>query len=430
MRLSKRILSMIIVAALCMTMVFGCGAATGGSIQLTQEACSILEGETRKIIALTDEESKVSWASSDECIVSVVDGEIIGKKEGTATITASVGKTTAECVVTVGKDTTPEIYIASKNGGYYLEIGDEDGIQTNFVLCTRDGEGNVTEEEAPVLTYQMYNKGIASIGQDGVIMPLEIGPTTLTVSSGDLSCTVDVIVCTKLINSTKDWLEVLGTTDNLEAYYYVMNDLDFQDVKYNGPGTTVEKEAGNCFRGTIDGGNHVIKNISLNSASGYHGIFGSLLDAKVKNLSFENVTLTAGGTIVNGCGLAPSISGHGSTFENVFIDLQYAKKASGNSCILAGEIDGAGSFDKCLITVTSPSGDTVRDGIKVAGSCSEKAKFKNLVILCQGATPTEIPEGVQIFTDRMEAIWALNSGKLMGSDWTYSVTDIPQLGKE
>lgn len=388
-----------------------------------------MEGESVQIVAMTDEEGSVSWSSSDENIVSVTDGTVFGKREGKATVTAKMGNAKAECVVTVGGDNTENVYLASKVDGYYMEMDAKEGIQTEFVVCTRDEEGNITEQEATDLTYKMYNKGIATIDKGGKITPLEVGPTTMTVTNGDLSCTVDVVVSTKLIETPKDWLEVLNITDNLDAYYYVTEDLDFEGTKYTGIGTTIEKDVTKCFRGTIDGGNHTIKNITLNCSGGYRGIFGPLLDAKVSNLSFENVVLTGNGSVSNGCGLAPSITGHGVAFRNVSLDLQYQKKASGNSSVLAAEIEGTGIFEKCLIKVSSPSENTARDGIKIAGNCDTNAQIENLVVVCEGKAPSQIPDGVQIFTDKMEAIWSLNSNKNLGSAWDYSATELPELSK-
>lgn len=429
MKLANRGFSILMVLTLCMTMLLGCEKTSGNSIQLTQDTCSILEGESVQIVAMTDEEGTVSWSSSDESVASVTDGTIFGKKEGKTTVTAKQGNAKAECVVTVGGDNTESVYLASKVDGYYMEMDAQEGVQTEFVVCTRDEEGNVTEQEATDLTYKMYNRGIATIDENGVITPLEAGPTTMTVTSGDLSCTVDVVVSTKLIETPKDWLEVLKITDNLDAYYYVTEDLDFEGIEYTGIGTTIEKEQAKCFRGTIDGGNRTIKNITLKCSGGYRGIFGPLLDAKISNLSFENVVLTASGSVANGCGLAPSITGHGIAFRNVSLDLQYQKKASGNSSVLAAEIEGSGIFEKCLIQVSSPSENTARDGIKIAGSCDANAQMKNLVVVCEGTAPAQVPDGVNIFTDKMEAIWKLNSEKNLGSAWSYSATELPKLSK-
>ncbi len=428
MKLANKLISILMVLMLTMTVLTGCGSKKSGSMQLTQETCSLMEGEATRIVALTDEEGSVIWSSSDESVATVIDGEIFGKKKGEAVITAKMGTTKAECVVTVGGDNMDNVYLASKVDGYYIELNATEGIQTEFVVCTRDAEGNVSEASATDLTYKMYNKGIASVDEKGVITPLEAGPTTMTVTSGDLSCVVDVVVSTKMIQTPQDWLEVLGTTDNLDAYYYVTEDLDFAGVEYTGIGTAVAKEAGSCFRGTIDGGNHSIQNITIKCNGGYRGIFGPLLDAKVNNLSFENVVFTSSGNITNGCGLAPSITGHGIAFRNVNLELEYTKKASGSS-MLAAEVEGTGIFEKCLITVSTPSKNTVSDGIKLAGSLDENVQMKNLIILCEGAAPTQLPEGVLSFTDKMEAIWSLNSEKYLGSEWSYSATELPGLSR-
>jgi len=428
MKLANKWIGILMVLMLAMTVLTGCEGKKGSSIQLTQETCSLKEGESAKIIAMTDEEGSVIWSSSDESVASVTDGSIFGKKKGEAIITARMGTTKTECVVTVDGDGMDNVYLAPKVDGYYMELDASEGIQTEFVVCTRDAEGNVTEEAATDLTYKMYNRGIASVNKEGVITPLEAGPTTMTVTSGELSCVVDVIVSTKLIQTPKDWLDVLGTTDNLEAYYYVTEDLDFKGVEYTGIGTAVARESSSCFRGTIDGGNHSIKNITIKCNGGYRGIFGPLLDAKVNNLSFENVVFTASGNITNGCGLAPSITGHGIAFRNVNVDIEFTKKASGSS-LLAAEIEGTGIFEKCLITVSTPSGNTISDGIKLAGSCDENVQMKNLIIVCEGTAPSGLPEGVLSFTDKMEAIWTLNSSKNLGSEWVYNAAELPRLDK-
>ena len=62
----------------------------------------------------------VTWASSNTTVATVVSGEVIGVKEGTANIIASVGSFTATCVVTVTKEVID--FKLSLNGTEYFPI--------------------------------------------------------------------------------------------------------------------------------------------------------------------------------------------------------------------------------------------------------------------------------------------------------------------
>lgn len=409
MKLS-RIRAIMVGIPCCMAVLAGCGDISGKPIELTRTSCEMMEGESATVYALAEEEGKVTWTSSDESVAAVNGGEIVGKKAGTATVTATVGEASAECQVTVTGEEKAATYLQAVENGYYLEMNNTDGVKTQFVLCTKDADGNVTEETPENLQYEMYNKQIASVDENGVIRPLEPGPTTMTVTSGDASCSVEVVVSTKLINNTEDWLTVLNSTNNLSDYYYLTQNLDFSGVNYSGIGTGATAEAENCFRGTIDGGNHSISNVTIGSG----GIFGPLLDAKIKNLELKNVTLSSG------VGLAPSISGNGTAFENLSIELNYKGGSSGN--ILAQAVDGCGSMEQCLVTIVSAG-----SGIKAAGSISEAFTAKNTAVVCGQTTLENAPEGMEAYANRMDAIWAINSTKLFGSDWTYNMNGLPTL---
>lgn len=399
----KRLTTMMIGVPLLIASLSGCGEKQGKAIELTKTSCEMIEGETTIVYALTEEAGKVNWSSSDESVASVENGEILGKKAGNATITATFGNETVECSVVIHANATEGTILCSKEEGYYLEAKDKKGLQTQFVLQTTDAQGNVTEEDPADLQYEMYNKQIATVDEKGVIHPLSVGPTTLTVTSGEFTCSVEVVISTKLIQSTKDWLDVIKETDNLDGYYYVTENLNFNGVAYNAVGKAAATDAKDCFRGTIDGGNHKVKNITSSGS-----IFGPLLDAKISNLSFENVSL-------GGAGLAPSISGNGATFSNLFVDLKKASKA-----IVTGNLIGCGSMEKCLFQVQT-------GGLLIAGNTNDEFAVKDTAVVCAGSKPKQIPEGMEVFTTKMDAVWAINSKKMLGSSWEYTVDSLPTL---
>lgn len=65
----------------------------------------------------------VTWASSNTTVATVKDGEVIGVKEGTSNIIASVGSFTATCVVTVTKEVI-DFKVALTGTEYYPIILD------------------------------------------------------------------------------------------------------------------------------------------------------------------------------------------------------------------------------------------------------------------------------------------------------------------
>lgn len=77
------------------------------SIILSEEQLALEIGESATLTATCDPEAvdstEIEWKSSDEKVATVKAGKVTGKKEGTATITASVGGKKATCKVSVTK---------------------------------------------------------------------------------------------------------------------------------------------------------------------------------------------------------------------------------------------------------------------------------------------------------------------------------------
>lgn len=74
-------------------------------LSLDSTSRTIQVGETFTITAaVTPEDTTVTWMSGDDTIATVQDGAVTGVKEGTVIITAMAGNKTADCEVTVVKD--------------------------------------------------------------------------------------------------------------------------------------------------------------------------------------------------------------------------------------------------------------------------------------------------------------------------------------
>ncbi|MDE7439417.1 MAG: Ig-like domain-containing protein [Clostridia bacterium] len=101
------------------------------SVTLNKTDLELKEGETFTLTATiapsNSTENEVIWTSSDTSVATVADGVVTAKKEGTATITAKVGKVTAVCEVGVIKETVEPIDPVIPDGSIitYAHAGEE-----------------------------------------------------------------------------------------------------------------------------------------------------------------------------------------------------------------------------------------------------------------------------------------------------------------
>lgn len=94
-----------VVLALCIALVASLFTACGKkkvTIELSQTTLSLTVGDSATLTATTSNGKDVEWSSSDTKIATVSSrGGVTAQGAGTATITATCGKATATCSVTV-----------------------------------------------------------------------------------------------------------------------------------------------------------------------------------------------------------------------------------------------------------------------------------------------------------------------------------------
>ena len=101
----------IFVAAFTLAVFGGCdlfGLSTpdekGAEVTISQSSAVISVGATVTLTAVSSEKRAISWVSSDEEVATVDGGTVTGVGVGETSITASDGKKTAVCEVTVTED--------------------------------------------------------------------------------------------------------------------------------------------------------------------------------------------------------------------------------------------------------------------------------------------------------------------------------------
>ncbi len=145
-----------------------------GTLEITYSAVVDVENET------------VEWMSSDESVVTVVNGTLTAVGTGEATITARIGSYTATCVVKVNDD----IAVA----GIYLE-------ETSISILagqTKQLTANVLPADATnrKVTWESSDKTVATVGADGIVKAMAVGTAEITAYTEDgykmATCSVTV----------------------------------------------------------------------------------------------------------------------------------------------------------------------------------------------------------------------------------------------
>ena len=122
------------------------------------------------------------------------------------------------------------------------------------------------------------------------------------------------------------------------AYYTVAADIDFDNG--NDAVTPIKN-----FTGVLDGGNHTLKNAKIGDGTASHQAFFYLLNGTVKNLNFNNITVTGGNATGAASSAAVISAGNSSlafTIDNCHVS---------NSTIISGPEEGAngGSYAAGLV---------------------------------------------------------------------------------
>lgn len=187
-------------------------------------------------------------------------------------------------------------------------------------------------------------------------------------------------------NHWKNMVRKVNTepTDYASAYYKVAADIDFKNEVI---------DSIHVFKGVLDGDNHTLNNAKIGDGTASHQAFFYLLNGTVKNLNFNNITVTGGNATGAASSAAVISAGNSSlafTIDNCHVS---------NSIITSGPHDGdkGGSYaaglvgrcnnDNAIINNCSVSASTISCEVaNVGGLVGLISKGKLMNVISEGNT--------------------------------------------
>ena len=200
------------------------------SITLNTQETSIKKGDTADLDVIytpedTSDDKTVIWTSSNDEIATVDEnGVVTAVADGTATITATVGSLTAECIVHVREVPLEEIDLDK------TAITMNKGDKSEALVVSYNPEDTTDDK---TVTWSSDDEDIATV-ENGVVTAVGAGTTTITATVGEFTAECEVTVVSPLESIT---LTADRTTDDLEV-----NDTVNLTVVYNPEDTTDDKK--------------------------------------------------------------------------------------------------------------------------------------------------------------------------------------------
>ena len=259
-------------------------------LSLNKSTLTLVEDEVEVLVATSNVSRTVTWTSDNEQVATVsVVGQVIAKTAGTAKVTARIGDTTAECVVTVtAASPKTEDYINVESTAY-LSLKDETTPQIlpRYIAIGENGE---EIDDTKAFTFESLNTAVVTVDECGVITPIDEGTADIVVRCGDVVTYVVADVYTSIITTTEEWMEIFVEKD-LFARYYLATDLDFTGKEYN-IGKYAGREQG--FYGELNGGFHTVSNVTVTGDTGTEGqsLFGGAKCVNIHDVAFMGVKYT------------------------------------------------------------------------------------------------------------------------------------------
>ena len=390
------------------------------SLVLSANYVEVAKGATLQLDAwLTNGEiQNLTYTSSDNSIATISQtGLITAVEEGEITITVSVDNLTKTCKVKVTPNYElifPEIVNKDVFVGDTIDLG---------VLLKING----LESDEPI---EIIGEGFTVDGD--VITIIDDGKITITVKYEDAEISQKITSWTKITTVA----EFLAIDSNLDGYFKLMNDLDFEgaQVKAFTSWNTWNANNDDVFKGVFDGQNYSIMNLQPIPESGNDAsIFGYMIQGSVvKNVNFIGVIGEGRFSVVSSwC--------HG-LIENVYVEMEYisTSASSANASNPTGALVIKAQRDSvirnCVVNLSLVDGaDTTHFG-GLVGLATFNTLISNCYVLCEESLPLAhagveyVKSSSRLFDSLTDLNYVMEADETYGSNWTVVQGQYPHLG--
>lgn len=314
------------------------------SIEITGTTDTIKKGQTTKLEVVynptdTTDSKDVTWSSSDTNVATVSnDGIVTALKDGTVTITATVGDKTDTYVIVVQEIKLTAIDIQDT---LTIHKGETSSLNVTYTPT------NTTDDTT--VTWSSSDEMVASVDANGTITAKSVGGAIITARIGNLSAqcvvTVDAPLKEIIPNSTK--LELIKKQTSVITYSFNPGDTtDDKTVTFTSSDTSVVVVDEN---GTLTAKKAGTATITLKGANN----ISAVVEVTVKEIPIDEVVLNTESAVVE--------AGETTTLqatikpENNTDDDQTISWSSSDETVAIVEVD---ANDSSKVTVKAIAGGT------------------------------------------------------------------------
>lgn len=151
------------------------------------------------------------------------------------------------------------------------------------------------------------------------------------------------------ITTCEEFYDMTVNIDTYKNEFRLMNDLDFSSFDW-----VCDSENNLKFAGILDGNNHTIKNLSIQSPYRKAAIFFEIDNATIKNLNFEDTNVSGLQDAAVICGFSNGGAIENITFTNANVNYNNIEGSEGYFALIAGRLQ-KGTTNMNNITVNSAS---------------------------------------------------------------------------